>query len=40
MRRWLPYSGKDALGLLQVPVHPGLCAEQQAGQSSRPDGAA
>ena len=24
MRRWLPCSGKDAQGLFQVPVHPGL----------------
>ena len=40
MRRWLPCSAKDAPGLLQVPVPPAWCAEQQAGQSRRPDRAA
>ncbi|EDP19103.1 hypothetical protein CLOBOL_00539 [Enterocloster bolteae ATCC BAA-613] len=40
MRRWLPCSVKDAPGLLQVPVPPAWCAEQQAGQSRRPDRAA
>ena len=37
MRRWLPCSGRTPQGLCRSRS-PGLVREQQAGQSSRPDG--
>ena len=38
--RWLPYPVRTPRGFCRSRSTPVWCAEQQAGQSSRPDGAA